>query len=112
MRHLPHLATILRPAPITDTYGDVIDGPLAPLGDPIPAWLQIRSSSEDVRADGQPVTTTPRLYVWPSSGLVEDDVVEVDGLRYRVTGDVYVPVNPGGRARLGFVDLTRVQRGS
>lgn len=112
MRRLPHLATLLRPAEAEDDYGDTVDGELAPVGDPFPAWLQIKSSEEDVLANGQPVSTRPKVYVLPSAPHIdEDDVLEVSGQRFRVTGDPYPPVNPRGRSRFVQIDLIRVTRG-
>lgn len=113
MRRLPHLATLLRPSTITDDYGDEVDGPLAPVGDPFPAWLQQQTSTTDNADAAQPVVTRTVLYarVGLAPSLEEDDVVEVDGKRYAVTGDPRLPVNPRGRARFVEVDLARVTRG-
>lgn len=109
---LPHRATLLRPSTVTDAYGDLVDGPLAPVGEAFAAWLQVRSSTEGVPADGEPVVTSPRLYWRDALVLVEeDDVIEVDGKRYSVEGDPYAAVNPRGRARFWQADLKRVTRG-
>lgn len=109
MRRLPHRATLLRPAQRTDGYGDAVkSGPLAAVGDPFPAWLQQRTTSEAREV----VTSTHRLYVFPSAPVVdEDDVVAIDGVRFRVVGTPYLAVNPRGRGRFRAIDLVRVTRG-
>ena len=109
MRRLPHRARLLRPTQRTDGYGDNVKaGPLAPVGDPFPAWLQQRDTSEDREV----VTSTHRLYVFPTAPVVDaDDVVEIDGVRFRVVGLPYAAVNPRGRARFRAIDLVRVTRG-
>lgn len=108
MRRLPHSATLLRPSTVTDGYGDEVDGDLAPVGSPFPAWLQQRTTSED----GEVTTSTHRLHVFTTApAMSEKDVVEIDGVRYRVEGDPYSPVNPRGRGRLRHLDLNRVTRG-
>jgi len=114
MRRLPHLATLLRPSTITDDYGDEVDGPLAPVGEPFGAWLQQQTSVTDNAGDGSPVVTRTVLYVRVSDttpDLDEDDVIEVDGDRYAVDGKPRRPVNPRGRARFVEVDLRDVTRG-
>lgn len=109
MRHLPHSATLLRPSTAVDEYGDPTDGPLAPVGSPFPAWLQRNASDETT---GEVVTTTAPLFVrLDAPAIEEDDVIEVEGSRYRVKGNPYTPVNPRGRGRLRRVDLVRVSRG-
>ena len=108
MRRLPHLGTLLRPSTVEDGYDDTVDGPLAPTGDPFPAWLQQRDTSEN----GVVVTSTHRVYVFPSAPAMKaDDVIEIGGVRYRVKGDPYTAVNPRGRARFRALDVNRVTRG-
>lgn len=108
---LPHTATILRPSTVPDAYGDPVDGPLAQVGEPFAAWLQVRSSIS-TSSEGEPVVTAFRFYFDSPLILVEeDDVVEVDGKRFTVTGDPYRPVNPRGRSGYWQADLKRVTRG-
>lgn len=107
MRRLPHRAQILRPTITLDGYGDEVLGPLAPHGDPIPAWRQRITSTE---ASG--VTRTEEvLYLLPGADLHADDVVEVNEERFQVDGHPYAAVNPRGRAVLLRADLKAVQRG-
>lgn len=111
MRRLPHRATLLRPSKVTDRYGDEVDGPLAPVGEPFPAWLQHRAVTEGVVAGG-PVVRTPVLFTFPSAPpMTSADVVEIDGDRFKVEGDPAEPVNPRGRARFRVLELSRVTRG-
>lgn len=111
MRRLPHRARILRPSTVTDAYGDTVEGPLEPVGEPFQAWLQSAVSKEAIASDG-PVKSTPRVFVFPSAPAVgEADVLEVDGVRYRVEGDPREPVNPRGRSRFRVIELSRVTRG-
>lgn len=115
MRRLPHLAALLRPTEIVDDAGDTVDGPLAPVGEPFGFWLQQRSSLEG-GSETSPVVTATVGYFRTSdpkapSDLDVDDVLEVDGKRYRVEGEPYAPVNPHGRARFWQITLERVSRG-
>lgn len=114
MPRLPHLATLLRPSTVTDSYGDSVDGALAPVGAPFRAWLQQRSSlAQTANADaGAPVVATFVLYALPTStAVVADDVIEVDGVRYAVDGEPRLLVNPRGRGRFREIPLKRVTRG-
>lgn len=112
MRRLPHSATLLRPSKVIDDYEDEVDGPLAPFGDAFPAWLQTTSSTEVGLEGLVSVVTRTRLHVHhPGPSLDNDDVVEVEGSRYRVKGDLIRAVNPRGRGRFAVVDLTAVKRG-
>lgn len=112
MRRLPHRATLHRPSRVIDAYDDEVDGPLEPQGDPVPAWLQVITSTEATSGDGSPVVTRTVLYFRPGTlPLDEDDVVEVDGKRYTVDGEPRTPVNPSGRSRFASADLVRVTRG-
>lgn len=112
MRRLPHSAALLTPSKVVDEYNDEVSGPLAPNGDPFPAWLQTETSTE-ATADGSVVVVTrKRLHVrYPGPSLSNDDVVEVAGARYRVKGDLIANVNPRGRGRFAVVDLDSVSRG-
>lgn len=109
---LPHRATVLRPSRVTDVYGDEVDGPLAPVGSPFPAWLQARSSTETEGAVSV-LVSTPVLYYRDALVLIEeDDVVEVEGRgRFNVVGEPYAATSPRGRVRHSRVDLKRVSRG-
>lgn len=108
---LPHRATLLRPTVITDAYGDEVPGPLAPLGDPVPAWLQVTSSTEATSNGVAVLVTATRLYLRPGIALAADDVVEVEGRRYAVDGAPHAPVNPRGRARFLQANLKAVSHG-
>lgn len=112
---LPHLATLIRPTVITDGYGDEVPGPLAPVCDPVPAWLQVTSSTE-ATSDGVAVlVTATRLYLRAGTvggvAIAADDVVEVGGVRYAIDGTPFAPVNPRGRARFIQVNLKAVTHG-
>lgn len=109
---LPHRAQLLRPGKVTDAYGDTVDGPLEAHGDTFPAWRQTTSSTE-VTSDGiAVVVNSHRLHArYPGPDLVEGDVIEVDGGRFTIEGDLERPVNPRGRGRYVSVNLKAVSRG-
>lgn len=113
IRRFPDVVTLLRPTQVQDAYGDTVDGPLAAVGNSWRGWLQTRSSLAQTAADtGSPVVTTTTLYAPASApALAEDDVLSVNGIRYRVDGEPRLPTNPRGRSRFREIPLKRVTRG-
>lgn len=108
---LPQMATLLRPTSVVDEYGDTVPGPLAPVGEPFPAWLQTTSSTE-LTADGAVVlVTASRLYTAPLAAPQNDDVLEVNGVRYAAQGDAVAACNPRGRRRFAATDVKAVTHG-